>query len=320
MSTTAWKCSNSRSCTETDYRNLVVDTQSNDIICTSCGAVQPMDVNDVYNLAQRYASNYANDNTGLPSFKDSYVRFVHFVERCSAHDREDPLEVEGDDMDLIREKHVEFMEKSYFYKLRAEQGLLDKKDIQQLLRFIDGTKPRGKKWRAVAKSSKEKLKIKKEKPKPKKYSRTYLEKWNSLVNELTGKELEAYSDLEVVRVTDLLNKFSDLWDEWQPPRDKKDRNTWKYKNRKHFPNLDFAFQQVHNMLGLSKYNKHFPMPTTPAAMKKLKLYWRDMCETLVKQGKLDPSLIPLEKPLRQLALEEVVSKTSSSEGDGSSSE
>lgn len=52
------------------------------------------------------------------------------------------------------------------------------------------------------------------------------------------------------------------------------------KTFQHFPNVNFAIRKIHNMLGLQKYNKYFPIPTTTTALKKLKLYWNCLCKEL----------------------------------------
>lgn len=47
------------------------------------------------------------------------------------------------------------------------------------------------------------------------------------------------------------------------------------------------------MLGLSHFNKYFPIPTTEASLKKLKVFWMDMIDTLEYTGKLKWEELPL---------------------------
>jgi hypothetical protein len=76
--------------------------------------------------------------------------------------------------------------------------------------------------------------------------------------------------------------FSDLWDDWQGL----DKRTWKYRNRKHIPNLNYLFCEINKMLGIEHYNIGFPLPTTKNSLDKLKKYYTDMLEELLNRGEL----------------------------------
>lgn len=285
-----WNCKNSN-CTENDIYNLVHDTATGDIICTSCGVVQDLSIHDVFSLG-RSGGKHAVSRSVVPGFefKDTYVRFVHFMERFAAHDRAEPV-VPEDDMDIIRAFHQKFMQKNFFYRERAKSGLLDKRDIQGLLRFIDGNK-KTKSWRGTSKLEKPPtVEMKKKKTNSTAFSRLYLERWNSIITDLTGVENEQYDPIEMARILHFMEMFSDLWDTWQDPKYQFDpeKKNWRYKHRKHFPNINFMFRNVHRMLTLTRYNKDYPLPTTENAISNLKIYWKDMCNELVKRKKLDPS-------------------------------
>ena len=309
-----WKCKNVE-CEEENINNLVNDRETGDVICTACGFVQDIGIEDVISLA-RHGAGVTFDRSVVPghNFKDTYIRFVHFMERFAAHEREDPIVPEVD-MDIIRANHQKLMERSYFYRERVRQGIIDKKDIQQLLRFIDGTYKKKKTWRSVSKLAKEKLEIKKKKPSPKVFSRAYLERWNSIILDLTGVEFELYHPQVFPKMVGIMEKFSDLWDAWQDPKGKFDpeKKSWRYKKRKHFPNINFILQKVHSVLNVPQhYNKHFPLPTTEGSIKNLKMYWKDMCNELVKRKQLDPSwLSPEDLPEKytQLTLDEYVARS-----------
>jgi hypothetical protein len=303
-----WKCKN-QTCTENDIHNLVNDRENGDIICTSCGVVQDMSLDDVYSLGSHGAGHGVSLSV-VPgyNFKDSYVRFVHFMERFAAHDRADPIVPEAD-MDIIRAHHTKFMEKDYFYRERVNKGIINKKDIQKLLRFIDGNQ-RQKSWRGVSKISKGKLNDKKKNAKMA-FSRLYLERWTSIIADLTGIENEQYDPVEMTRIMYFMEMFSNLWNSWQPPRHKFDpeKKNWRYKHRKHFPNINFVFQKVHQMLNLQRFNKDFPLPTTTNSMKQLKVYWKDMCKELVTKKRLDPAwLEPSDLPekYKQVTLDDFI--------------
>ena len=180
--------------------------------------------------------------------KNSYKRRVHFMERFSQFFRKEP-DLDFEDKKLIKKYHEKYLQVNPIYKSLVESGSITKKDIQNLLRFID------------------------KKENSKKFCRLYLEKWVSIAYEICFVEIPHYTVEEYVKVGVELLKFSNLWDELYPPSIKTNKEEWYFPNRKHFPNINFAIQQIHNYLGLEKYNKYFPIPTTNHSLKKLKYYW-----------------------------------------------
>lgn len=180
--------------------------------------------------------------------KNTYKRRVHFMERFSQFFGKEP-DLDYEDKKIIKKYHDEYLKLNPFYKALVESGSISKKDIQKLLRFID------------------------RKENSKKFCRLYLEKWVSIAFEICWVRIPHYTDEEYVKVGLELLKFSNLWDELYPPSIKINKEEWYFPNRKHFPNINFAIQQIHNYLGLEKYNKYFPIPTTNHSLKKLKYYW-----------------------------------------------
>jgi hypothetical protein len=81
-------------------------------------------------------------------------------------------------------------------------------------------------------------------------------------------------------------KFSDLWDRWQPRSDR-NRLHWKFKGRKHIPNINYLLNQIHKMLKIEYHNKRFPIPTTQNSVKKLREFYLAMLKDLKDNGQLD---------------------------------
>ena len=124
-----------------------------------------------------------------------------------------------------------------------------------------------------------------------------LERWNSLAEELTGTEYPTYTPEEAAAVYVLFMKFSDLWDKWQDKTDGT-REKWKFKTRKHIPNINFMLNQIHHMLGLDFHNKRFPIPTTETSVRKLRLFFSNMLRELYQSGDLTLADIPNDmKPM-----------------------
>ncbi len=118
-----------------------------------------------------------------------------------------------------------------------------------------------------------------------------------LVSHLEGVNFKKYTPEDAFKLVNFMMKYSTLWDLWQPPSRKfelvygpfnenePDRRgefvQYKFKARKHFPNINFSVRQIHKILGLHKdYDSHYPLPTTPSALAKLKVYWKEMCKAI----------------------------------------
>lgn len=216
--------------------------------------------------------------------------------------RKEPV-VPEEDQELIKFYHEQLLEHDIIYRKFTEAKRLTKREVQFLLRFVDAAEnlsnPNPQTYRELAFAIRNKRKKDKyqhlfkleEEPttKKKKYCRLYLERWNSIVEFLIGIEYPTYTGFDVPKVGDLLRKYSNLWDEWQSPAYKDEKITkWKYPDRFHIPNLNFMFNQIHEMLGLQKHNKYFPLPTTKTSVKKLRKYWQEMTSHLMKTNQIPP--------------------------------
>jgi hypothetical protein len=113
-----------------------------------------------------------------------------------------------------------------------------------------------------------------------KYSRLYLERWRAIIQILLDKSENEYTDQERAKIVKWLTDFSNLWNLWQPPSRKKERDVWKFKTRKHFPNVNYAIRQVHRILGIKNKDRYFPIPSTTSSLKKLNEYWKKMAVKL----------------------------------------
>lgn len=240
-------------CSNNDIRNFQYFPNEDWYVCMECGLVCT-DLCDAQ-VVEEYCKLVVPQ--GKKPFQNSFNRRVHIMERISATQRKDP-EICQEDALQLQIYHELYQERDYFYRERAKAKCLNKKDIQKLLRFVDKLeKENGKKW-----------------------CKLYLEKWNSILEILEGIQLPTYSYEEIARIVSLLLRFSNLWDIWQPPTDRETRERWKYKDRKHFINYNFAFQKMHKLLNIKGKNMLYPKPTTIASLKKLEKYWQDMCMEL----------------------------------------
>ena len=203
-------------------------------------------------------------------FKNTYRRSAHLNERFCSSLCKDPIH--PDAMETIRDRFLEFKEKDYFFRLRTENGRCTKGDVKKILRSLEKGKNK-KQFKRIDKSKQEYWSSS--------WTTTFLERFKSIGVFLTGKEsYPMYTYHNVGKVGTYLTKFSFLWDHWQPTSTRDSRENWKFKNRKHIPNLNFLFQRIHELLGpeYSKYNREFPIPSNPVAVKRLWAYWREMCK------------------------------------------
>lgn len=139
----------------------------------------------------------------------------------------------------------------------------------------------------------------------------YLERWNTLVKEITGRTLPLFNEQEVADVLTQLKQYSDAWNTMQDPRcERNRREQWRFPKRKHFPNFNFAMCEVLKRLQKTlKWNPNtdawepvvrpgfqrgFPLPTTPSSLKRLREYWNALEQHL--------GYIPRERKLRQITL------------------
>lgn len=283
-------CSN---CGEDDYSKFINCDGTNDehsTVCTSCGCVQVGWSNFDYSNCGAKRTEEDSDNVlgrKAPRFSGRYARRVHFVERLSAHNRKEPA-IPDHILQLISSYQQQYLQHAPFHRYRTEQKCLGKRDIQNLLRFID-------------RQEKKKLK---EGEKPPKICKLYLERWVSIVVFLNDQEIPEYTPEQANELGPIFEQLSGIWDRWQPPyKDKEERaDYYKFKNRKHFPNFNFVFQKLHEHLGMPHYNKYFPKPTTKGALKRLNKYWEELRKEYDKSVP-DEKKDPEEKPLKQLTLD-----------------
>ena len=205
-----------------------------------------------------------------PVFKNTYQRVAHLNERLSSAMLKEPLPPTAV-IDLIHQQWMAIQETNFFVRLRATQGICKKSDIRLVLGSLDCS--------PVARARLVEARVTQIDPSPNPdtgFSILYLEKWKHLAHILTGKTPPLYSELQMVKVGSLLTKFSGVWNRYQHPADKQERKYWVFKERKHFPNFNFMFQRVHELLGkeYTKFNSEFPLPTNSQALKKLWTYWR----------------------------------------------
>ena len=107
------------------------------------------------------------------------------------------------------------------------------------------------------------------------------------MNDLVGIEYPTYTVEEASKVGSLFMLFSNLWDEWQNPLDRTDRTSWRFKNRKHIPNMNYLLCQIHWLLGIPYHNRCFPVPTTKNSLSKIKHYYQEMLKELLNRGSLN---------------------------------
>ena len=275
-------------CKQTDLRQLVYNSTNDCHICTVCGTVldhlclaqfihytcqirsfgqllftaQP--AQDSVNLEGNPAGFEAGNEICPPTQssecsqklhgnKGTYKRMVHITEHISAHNHHAP-KIPAHHLDTIKHYHLLLKGRNWIYRKLFESRIPTKKEIQTLLRFVD---------RHQEEYSRN-------------YCHLYLEKWESLIEELENIERPVFSALEAAQIAVLMMKFSNLWDEWQPADGQ--RRKRKFQERKHFPNINYAFRQALHLLNLHKYDNAFPVPVT--SLDTLNRYWEKMCHQL----------------------------------------
>jgi len=282
---TRFSCPN---CNQTDINKLLYQQDDNTHICTECGVVlsefsfadyvsclreletleETTPIGDATTLDESrtvpLCGGSGESVVPLPShlnpttskqFKASYKRMVHITERISAHNRREP-KIPHYLLDEIRKYHQILRSRNPIYDELARTGRLGKKDIQTLLRFVDSQQ--GKEYRF--------------------FCHLYLERWESIVEEIEGTQREVFREDEMAKVALLMMRFSDIWDQWQPVKDRETKESWKFKDRKHFPNINYGFRQALHLLDLHKYDNAFPVPVT--SLPRLHYYWQEMCKAL----------------------------------------
>jgi len=197
-------------------------------------------------------------------FRGSYNRRAHINERMYAHCLREPL-ICRHDSDIIQTKLEHHMFNNTGYTL-SNATMPTKRDIQHVLRSID-----------------------KQNLHPQtKWCKKYLERWKSIAEVFMNPQHVDYPERPTVQITytpqelsmvgQLFIAFSNVWDRWQPPRMKYNRSTWKFPDRKHFPNFNYIFCKIHDLIGCSEHNVYFPVPHS--ADRKLSVFFDSMCKEL----------------------------------------
>lgn len=260
-----WICDNC-----TSKHCFIHDSHSDTYVCTNCGRsydglAPPTDDGTVPESVV----------SAKREFKGSYRRVAHITERLKSSICEDPA-VPPDVLELIREEWEKRQKLNYFARLRAAQKIVKKSDIRQILRSLDlrylGHLDQVPFFSQILRLN------------PKStlnFSTVFLERWKSIGSELTGTQPIIYSYSQAMKVGAMLTKISSIWDYWQPPSRKADGSFlsfWKFKDRKHIPNLNFLFQRVHELCGpeYRKFDTEFPIPTNPQALRRLWRYWKEL--------------------------------------------
>ena len=201
-------------------------------------------------------------------FKGTYRRRAHINERFCSSVLCDPIH--PDALVEIENEYREIQGKNYLFGLRAFSGQCNKLDIRIILRSLE------KKGKTFTRYTKEK-----EPYESTAWTTTFLERFKSIGKYLTSRDnYPLYNATDVAKVGVYLQKFSTIWDQWQPSGDREKRETWKFKERKHIPNLNFLYQRIHELLGpdYKKFNREFPVPVNSSAVKKLWTYWREIAK------------------------------------------
>lgn len=212
------------------------------------------------------------------------------------------------------------MRQDYFYAAMVRQGTATKKEVQKLLRHVDRSlyEEHKKQGCWFLDNGRQCYRSKEGIPtfdcgalsQPKyKFSKQYLEKWNTILSEIMGTQLRAYTLDEMAKIGSAFAKFSRLWDLWQPPEHKEDREVWRFKNRKHFPSINYAIRTAHRIANIKGMDSCFPIPTTKSSTNKLQLFWEHIFDELGLQVEAPfRSYVPNKKRYTQLTLPALLSK------------
>jgi len=96
------------------------------------GKIEDLDYKDI----KEYCPNFKINLFKTRRDGKTYERTVHWRERAAAFSRKEP-DIETNfplDFKIIQLQHQVFYRTNPIYRMRTDQGLLNKKDIQQLLR------------------------------------------------------------------------------------------------------------------------------------------------------------------------------------------
>jgi hypothetical protein len=251
---------------------FLYDSRSADWICSTCGNASQSAPNlrsvKWYELDMEKPSQTQVDKVRARG--STYNRRAHINERLSSANAVDPI-IPKENFSRIVEETTALRRSNWFFNRKFETGRLDKRDIQTILRSID---------KKIAKEAITENDVKLTK---RAYCVQYLEKWKSIVADLLGKDPVKYTYAETGTVGAYFQLISNAWDSMQPPHDKSERKSWKFKERRHCPNFNFIFQRIHTLIGpemCKKYNKEFPIPKNPHAVARLWTWWTAIAKYL----------------------------------------
>lgn len=193
-----WSCS----CGEGDLSKLQYHSNTGEYTCTSCGLVHSeLSIDGLVHIGrfqplteEQMATEPANFRA--KQFKESYQRRVHLHERFSAHNRREPR-ICKTDMVTIKNHHHILVAKNWFYQRLFETGQATKREIQTLLRFVDAKEVKA--------------------GRTKRFCKKYLERWNSLLEQLGGIKLPPFTSYEAARLGAEFLRLSNLWDQYVIP-------------------------------------------------------------------------------------------------------
>lgn len=255
--------SNCTECNNGDATLFLYDHDADSTICTACGFVNAdMHWLEYSSLPIPIAPETGEGPTDVPVqprkkiCKFSYHRPAYLTERLRQSRLGEPR-IPKEKLDLIQQEYEEFSHRNYFQNLRKRDGIINKRDIQFVLRSLD----------------------RKLSPKKKEYTTKYLEKWMS-IKKFLGGAVRTYTYEEYVKVGTRLAKLSQKWDINQPRSRKDTRDNWIFKQRMDFPGFNFLTQRINKQLGIKGMGSAFPLPVTKPALKKLSLFAEFLDPTL----------------------------------------
>jgi hypothetical protein len=261
-------------CGNFDYTRFDYNVGTDVCTCMECGEVlTEMHWNDLM-ACSAYVEpgmepEQPQESVVSKSFKGTYHRRAYLMERLSAACLREP-DINDDDKRKIISEYEAYSQQSWFHKQRYNKRIIDKRDIQSILRSLN-------------KKNNTKL-----------FTTRYLEKWKS-IKVLLGGTVKVYTPEQLAKVGAKLMQFSGKWDFMQPASDQEKRLHWYFKNRKDFPSVNYMIRLIHRELGIKGMDGDFPVPITVSSLKQLRRYTR--------------KLLPNDQPaFVQQTLEKFVSK------------
>jgi hypothetical protein len=233
-------------CGNEDVTTFQYNYDDNTTTCTQCGAMLDSIGWAEYIQMVPPPPKDADAKTKR-KYKGTYNRRAYIVERIAASCMCEPEIKPDEHKDIIKAEYEKYSNRSYFERLRAQNKLINKKDIQSILRSIDKRNGNSK------------------------FTTKYLEKWKSIKNML-GAQVRVYTPEESIRVGSSLCQWSGLWNDAQPPsraEDPPEQRPWVFKYRKDFPSLNYMIRRLHKKHGIKGMDSSFPLPVTKGSTGKL---------------------------------------------------